>query len=339
MNSKQQVNALLKGEKLDCLLFCPAVYEHKARLIDCSIRKVARDADLLIKAVLTEYQSYQPDLLTVGIDIYNIEPEALGAVVNCSEAPDAVPTIIERPLTSLKQIDQLPLLDPETSGRMPIILRAAQKIQKTIGDNVYVRGAMSGPYSIAANLYGIDNLSIALIEHPEQVNQQLQFCTEVACHFGRAFLNLDVNVCIFDSYAAPPLVSPRLFEQVILPCIQKLIKYLRKNGGNFVEYVIGGGTEYISDSLMKTGADLILSDYPSEFSVFLSKLENRRHPILRRNLNPALVEKGYFEQIEKDIKTIRDAARNHPNLILGTGILSWDTRMEHVLRLRKMCRE
>ena len=69
MSPKDILKAKLAGQKTERNLFCPAIYEHKAKLIGESVSKVATTPKLLEEAVLAEYETYQPDILTVGIDI------------------------------------------------------------------------------------------------------------------------------------------------------------------------------------------------------------------------------------------------------------------------------
>jgi uroporphyrinogen decarboxylase len=96
MSPKEILRAKLSGQPVKRNLFCPAIYEHKAKLIDKSISAVANDAGLLEHAVLAEYETYHPDMLTIGIDIYNVEAQALGADVIFPDANDAVPSIKEK---------------------------------------------------------------------------------------------------------------------------------------------------------------------------------------------------------------------------------------------------
>ena len=68
------------------IFFAPAIYEYKAALIRRSVREVADSAELLAQALEVEYTGIESDFLTVGIDIYNLEAEALGAVRTQSDA-------------------------------------------------------------------------------------------------------------------------------------------------------------------------------------------------------------------------------------------------------------
>ncbi|MHC4363221.1 MAG: uroporphyrinogen decarboxylase family protein, partial [Planctomycetota bacterium] len=81
MSPKERVRLALQGRETDRPLFCPAIYEHMAKLVGRSPSEVSRSAGLLEQAVLAEYETYAPDMLTVGIDIYNVEAEALGSEV------------------------------------------------------------------------------------------------------------------------------------------------------------------------------------------------------------------------------------------------------------------
>jgi len=51
----------------------PSVYEHGAALIGRSPGEVSRDPALMAAAALEAYRLYAHDILTVGIDIYNVE--------------------------------------------------------------------------------------------------------------------------------------------------------------------------------------------------------------------------------------------------------------------------
>jgi uroporphyrinogen decarboxylase len=322
LSPKERVRLALGGEKTDRPLFCPAIYEHKAGLVGKSPGEVSQDAALLEQSVLAEYETYGPDMLTVGIDIYNVEAEALGSKVFFPEALDAVPIIKNRILSSLNDFHRLSMVDPESSGRMPLVLKAAKAVNGKLGDRVFVRGAISAPYSMAVELTGIEELLIGTIERPDEVNEFLSFLTEVSVSYGKAFIK--------------PLISPWLFKVIILPHVSRLIAELKGCGAEFVEYVIGGRTDPVAEHLFATGADILLSDFASDVNIFLDLARNTT-VLVRRNISPILIEQGPDEELDRQIDGVRKLAVNHRNVIIGTGAISYNTSAERVLMVKEMC--
>ena len=128
--------------------FCPSVYEHAARVIGKSPWEVSRDLGLLAKAHIEAYRLNQHRPVVVGIDIYNLEAEAYGAVVGRA-AGNAIPAIREYPCSSVKELLGLEPFDPKTAGRIPMVIEAAKRVHDSCPD-ADVRIPLSGPFSLAA---------------------------------------------------------------------------------------------------------------------------------------------------------------------------------------------
>lgn len=62
--------------------FIPTIYDHAAALIGRTPSELAQNEDLLVECQLAAYERYGHDLVTVGLDIYNVEAEALGGRVH-----------------------------------------------------------------------------------------------------------------------------------------------------------------------------------------------------------------------------------------------------------------
>jgi hypothetical protein len=73
------------------LLFSPGIYEHAAALIGESACAVSREGDLLFHAQRTAWQRYRHFMLIAGIDVYNVEPEVLGAGLDSPPARNSWP--------------------------------------------------------------------------------------------------------------------------------------------------------------------------------------------------------------------------------------------------------
>lgn len=328
----------MAGEKTDRAIFCPAIYEHKAKLLGKSPSDVGRDAGLLEQAVIAEYETYGPDTLTVGIDIYNVEAEALGSSVIFPEAIDAVPVINERILSNLDDLEVLAKIEPETSGRMPVVLEAAGVVNKRIGERIYVRGAISGPFSIAAALLGIEQLLLAVVLEPSKVKKLMSVCSDAAISYGKAFVERGLEVCIFDSQTAPPMISPKTYNELVLPEVQRLIKSLKEAGAKLVAYIVGGDTASNVENLLATGADILLCDFVSNVDKFLESIKGKKI-LLRRNIDPALIEFGPDEELKEQIRYARELERSNPRIIIGTGVISYNASIERVMMVKKMCLE
>ena len=62
--------------------FVPTIYEHGAALIGRLPSELAQSEDLLVEGQVAAYERYGHPLVSVGLDIYNIEAEALGGIID-----------------------------------------------------------------------------------------------------------------------------------------------------------------------------------------------------------------------------------------------------------------
>jgi len=337
MNSKELLKAKVAGMQIERELFCPAIYEHKAKLIDKSVSEVATDVKLLEQAIVAEYETYHPDMLTVGIDIYNVEAQALGAEIVFPDAKDMIPSIKGKIHKDLSKTDALILPNISKSGRIPLFLEVATNINIKYGKDVLVRGAVSGPYSIAAELMGIEPLIMAATMDEENCCKLLDFTTSFVIAYGKEYIKRGISVCLFDSQASPPLISPGMFKNILLPRIQRIEREFKAAGCEYSELVIGGQTDNITNFILRSGFDIILSDYTSnEKSYFVDNLPS--YPLIRRNLNPVLIEQGDFNALHNKIACVKQFIKDF-NVIIGTGILSYNTPVENILKVKNLCLE
>jgi len=336
MNSKERILSILNNKKPDRIPFAPAIYEHKAALIKKSPSKVCNNNDLLCNAIEKEYETYQPDILVVGIDIYNIEAEALGCEINYN-CGNEVPTIKNRILND-SNLKDLKIPNPLKDGRMPLIIEATKKIYAKYGNDVYICTGVSGPFSLASSLMGDENLLITSIENPEYLNDVLQFTTEVIKKYSQSILETGSDVIVFDSASAPPLVSPNQFKENILPFVKDLFNHLRKNGSKFLSYIVGGDTIANLDSYVEAGIKNIICDFNADINKFIEKTKTSDITI-RKNINPMhLISKNKTE-IYNEVSKIMELTKEFNRIIFGTGILPYNTDPEMVQYLKKIIYE
>lgn len=338
MTPRQRIENLLAGRPAGRVPFCPAVYEHKAALIGTTPSRLSRDPELFERALVREVEIYRPDMLVVGCDVYNVEAEAAGCRVRFSEE-NGVPSISEGVIEPGGDISRLRFPDPERDGRMPVCLEAGERIQARFGREMIIRGALSAPFSIACELAGAERVLMALIDDPAWVSKLLAYTAEIAKTYGRAFVERGLGVILFDSHAAPPLVSPGLYRNVILGPTADVIGFFRRSlGVPLVPYIIGGDTSAILAAILDTGANNILCDFRADLPSFIDRLENRS-VLLRANLDPRFLLTASIPDIQAKTRDILAAGRRYPGFMLGTGILPYDLPPEKVLAVRDVLGE
>lgn len=297
----------------------PAIYEHKAALIGKSPMELAHSADLLAEAVLKEYKIYQADYITVGLDVYNIEAEALGAELTVpgeNECPDLAGLLYD-----LNDLPELALPDIPHSGRFNMLLEAGKKVQDALGDKTWVRVAASGPVTLAAKLVGLENLVMSLCMEDGNAVKLLEFSAKIAELWCEYLRENDLEVIIFDSMLAPPMFSPDMYEQYFLPLHQQILYVLSDTGQSERELVIGGDTAPIANFLPQTGGNIVLCDFACDAEAFKQALGDDTEIHVRRNINPTLLGKGNDAELMAQFKS--DLA-NFANPIAGTGILPYN---------------
>jgi uroporphyrinogen decarboxylase len=338
MTPRERVEALLAGRPADRVPFCPAIYEHKAALVGMMPSRIARDTDALEQALLHEAEIYAPDMLTVGVDVYNVEAEALGCAVSYPDTRD-VPSIASRILRPGDDLSRLRVPDPATAGRMPVFLEAGQRVHARIGHRMIVRGALSAPFSLASELIGAEAMLTAVLDDPAWVADLLAFTSKVAKAYGRAFIERGLGVILFDSHAAPPLLSPRLYRKLVLPATASVVGHFRRDLGlPLVPYIIGGDTAILLDAILETGTNNVLCDFKADLGAFEERLRGTG-VLLRANLDPRLILAGPPAAVTAKAREVLAAGRRHPGFLLGTGILAYDTPPENVLGVREAVEE
>ncbi len=297
----------------------PAIYEHKAALLNLSPAEVANSVTLLTDAVLKEYEVYKADYITVGLDVYNIEAEALGAdiiVPGENACPDIAAAIFD--LNALPTDLIMPAV-PQ-AGRFQLLIDTSLQIRKLIGDKTTIRVAASGPVTLAAKLVGVEDLIMSLCMEDGYAVRILEFTTQLAEEWCRCIRSNGLEAILFDSMVAPPMFTPDMYQQIILPMHSRLMSMLEQSGQKERELVIGGNTSLIAGSMKESGATAILCDYASDAAAFKAEIGDDSAISVRRNINPAMLSGDKKELAE--IFTRELDLFSQP--IAGTGILPYD---------------
>ncbi|HYD84940.1 MAG TPA: uroporphyrinogen decarboxylase family protein [Opitutus sp.] len=320
-------------------LFLPAIYEHKAWFIGSTPSAISRDANLLTRAMLAEFEAIGPDALAIGVDVYNLEAEAVGCTVTFYDGADtSIPGI--KPGNHIVHVgDDLSnarLPNPLKDGRMPVNLAAARAVRAAVGDNYWLRGAVSGPFSLAISLVGAEALFVASLDEPEWVHSVLAYAGRIIKEFSKAYIDAGVELIVFDSQASPELLSPAMYEEFVLPVTTEFTAWAATQGVRDVPLIIGGNTTPIAEIQTRTGANNLLCDFTADFDEW-SAICRSAGRSMRRNISPRLIETSTPDEIYAVARREVERGRDIPGFIMGTAVIPFGTPTENVLAVKRAC--
>jgi uroporphyrinogen-III decarboxylase len=316
--------------------FAPVVYEHAARFIRRTPWEVSRNRGLIVKAHIAAWNEYHHSPVTPCIDIYNLEAEAYGAAVAAPEG-DEVPSITTPPLSEVKEILSLPLLDPEREGRIAMLVSAAGEIKEQLGD-VPVRVPISGPFSIASNLCGFSNLLMALFDDPGLVRGALEHLSRGQLAFSRYVADQGLGTTLFESAATPPMLSPDTFRDVELPALQLLMQGIRELTGDAPALIMGGDTAPIAGYLLQLNPGFLICPGPGETdqAAFLERVRDAEELLVRVNMDIATLVSGDDGALEAECRRAVEIAGQRKKVLIGTGVLPFDADPERIHRIQEI---
>jgi uroporphyrinogen-III decarboxylase len=275
------------------------------------------------------YLEYHQQVIAVGIDIYNLEAEAYGARINPCEG-DTVPAIHQPLLRSIDDGIRLMPFDPEKDGRIAMVLGVGRRLKREFPD-ADVRIPVAGPFSIAFNLLGIGALCENAAMRPEETAQLLMRLAENQAVLCRAAADAGLDIAFFESAASPPILSPRLFRELEMPALRRILKLAAECLGHPVPCIMGGDTYPILTEILSTGTNYLACNVETNQAAFVESVA-RTHPQvkIRVNLDPGVVACREPERICRAVDRVLEIVAGRANCVMGTGALPLETLPENI---------
>lgn len=317
--------------------FVPVVYEHAAAFLGKSPGEVAYSADLLARAHEAAWKEYRHSSITVGIDVYNLEAECYGATVVIPEGNE-VPSIKEFIFQSCTELEGLPFFDPEKDGRFPLVFEAARRLRSRL-ESVDIRIPLGGPFSIASNLMGFENLLVEALTEPEKVKNALLHLAEGQIRIAKAAKTEGFDVTFFESAATPPLLSPDLFHEVEKPALARVMEGTAAVYGFGPVFIMGGNTFPVLPDVLECSPSYIICPGETDQEAFMNHLLSRKELRVRINMSVEVVARGTEEQLRSETERVYKLSRGRDPMLIGTGVIPYDVPPQRIHRIRQFLEE
>ena len=312
--------------------FTPAVYEHAAALIGKTPLQVSRDSDLLFRAHAEAFRLYGHAPVVVGIDIYNLEAEAYGAVVDTPDG-NGIPAIGAHALPGTAEIGRLKPLNPKRDGRIPMVIETGKRLASAFPE-ADVRIPLSGPFSLASNLVGFDKLLCDILDAPASVEEALSYLARGQIAFCREVIAEGLDIAFFESGATPPLISPEMFAQIELPTLKLIINETSSIAGHPIPCIIGGNTAPILDSMLETGTGYVICPFETDQELFMRKMQAYPEIMVRINMDPSGLVSGALTSVYRELDRVLTLAEHRDKVCIGTGALPFEADPNMVLKAK-----
>ena len=307
----------------------PSVYEHAAQLIGATPWEASRDGELMFRAHAEAYRRYQHTPIMPGIDIYNLEAEAYGGQINQPIGAN-IPAIAAAIFDSTERIQDLPPLDPQRDGRIPMQIDVACRLREMFPDAT-IRVPVAGPFSIASNLVGFETLIMDSVLSPEVTAASLMHLVEGQVAFARGIKEAGVDVAFFESAACPPILSPAKFREVELPALMAIMSRIGEVVGHPIPCIIGGDTTPIVEAMLETGTGYLVCPFETDQAAFMAKVAHRPDVRIRVNCDLRIISSGTRAEIREEADRVIELIGDRPNTTLGTGALPYEANPDNVL--------
>lgn len=335
LTPRERMALVAQGLRPDQVPIVPVVYEHAAKLIGTTPSILARDTDLIVTGQLEAYRRYKMDIVSVGVDIYNIEAEALGCGIRYFDESPEIPGVVTHVLEENKNdLNKLRVPNPFRDGRMPVFLEACQRIHQELGKEVQINATIVGPFTLAALLRRYENFVMDILEDPTYARSLMEFTFQVGLAYGTAFAKVGVGISVNESWITPPMLSPNLFRDFPFPYEKELINQLKRAGFKSIGLISGGNTLPIAPYLVQTGTSILAADANTDQLAY-KELAKKAGIILRVFIDPKLLSSGTEEEIEEaTLRVLKSCAGSR--FILGCGVVPYEADSKKVLKFREV---
>jgi uroporphyrinogen decarboxylase len=201
-------------------------------------------------------------------------------------------------------------------GRFEIL----QNVVKEVNDELGVVGAITGLFTVAWGVRGgIDKLIIDMYAKPSFARKLIEKIQKEQLEWIKMMLDAKVDMIAYcDDYAdcKSPLISPKLFNNFILPHLKQAINEVRKRGIKFLLHS-DGNIYPILDSIINAGIDGIHPLEPGAMDIGDVKERYGDKVFVMGNVDCRyILPYGSEDDVRMDVRRVIDAAGYEGGLVM-----------------------
>jgi MtaA/CmuA family methyltransferase len=256
MDSTERLKTVLAGKRPDQPLNFDILMAYAAHFIGKPLGEYYQDYRVLVDANLAVLDAFDLDIVQVISDPYR---EAADAGLKVEFPSDGLPLARAPLLKEPEDLIRLVFPAPTLGRRMCDRLEAVRSLHEQVGGKVPVMGWVEGALAEAADLRGMSNLLVDMVDRPEWVAELLERCVEHEIAFAREQVICGADIIgLGDAVASQ--ISPAMYRRFALPYEQRIFTAVNDMGAVSRLHICGNTTR-IAASMAQSGAAIIDFDW------------------------------------------------------------------------------
>jgi len=257
MNSLERYLATLNAQPTDFLPRVPILMQFAAEYIGSNYAAFASDWRVLVEANLRCREAFGFDQVSAISDPYR-ETQGFGGEVHYEA--DHAPTCKRPPLSDVHDLASLrENPDPYACERMLDRLMAVRAFRERVGGECSILGWVEGPAAEAADLRGVQDFLMDLMDDEEACRALMARCTQTAIRFALAQLAEGADtIGVGDAIASQ--LPPDIYRSAVWPFEKQLFDAIHAQGGR-VKLHICGNTNHLLTHIGELGVDILDIDH------------------------------------------------------------------------------
>ncbi len=320
MTPKERHRAFREGKPLDRIPCNVTVADHGAKLIGVRFTDLFFYPDKIVEAQVAARKVYEIQGVISAPGLSGMA-EAIGCKVAYPE--NSAPYIEEHVVKEFSDLERLELPDPTRSGRLPVVMEAAEKLQAVLGDELPLSIGFTGPFTLAAQIRGTERFMRDLYRNPEFAHKVLRFALDSNLAFLKKAAKIEgADFNIGDPTSSGSLISRKLFREFSFPYLKELVDAIKEVNGHAPSIHICGNTKNIWSDVADAGLGSFSIDDKMDLREAKEAVGERI--ALVGNVKPTeTMYLGTPDDVERDAKECLRKAYDTPKgyvLALGCGL-------------------
>ncbi len=319
MNSKEifkKAVKLEKTERVPVIILSGGVWAYNEQgksLQDSFDMPPEKSADYLINMI----EKVKSDLIWCADGCNNLVLRALGARTEFSipgKSAEAYPF-----LSSPRDVDKLSLEKIKEDPGIIAMLESTKIMKKKIDNQTMLAVSQWGPITLGSLMLGTTEFVKKLRKDRDSILYLLEFTKEVVITYWNLFLDAGVeHVSQAEPAASGDMISPRMFEDLVLPCLRNTNERIGDKPFSKMIHICGNTTNFL-DALPDTKADMFSMDYKVSLKIARGLLNGRMAFAGKMNPSDTMLS-GSTRRVQEDCEAcISDADWSRGGYIMMPG--------------------